>query len=75
MTNEQIRAKWGDKVKWVERPRKYRYVYFNANKRRKKQLLSELRYPILPYPKGSGTVDTVNVAVPEVLINQQMTLF
>jgi hypothetical protein len=75
MTNEQIRAKWGDKVKWVERPRKYRYVYFNANKRRKKQLLAELRYPILPYPKGNGVVDTVNATVPDMLINQQLTLF
>ena len=27
------------------------YVYFNCNKKRKKELLKKLNYPILPYPK------------------------
>ena len=40
----------------VERSRKHRYVYFNCDKRRKKELLSKLRYPILPYPKQEGSV-------------------
>jgi hypothetical protein len=39
----------------VERPRKNKYVFFNANKRRKKELLRKLRYKILPYPKGDVT--------------------
>ena len=30
MSNEEIKAKWGDKVKFVERPRKHRYIYFNC---------------------------------------------
>ena len=38
----------------VDRPIKYRYVYFNTNKRRKKQLLKKIIYGIYEYPK---TVD------------------
>ena len=34
-----------------ERSLKYRYVVFNANKRRKKELMKKLTYSILPYPK------------------------
>ena len=34
-----------------ERSLKYRYVTFNANKRRKKELMKKLTYSILPYPK------------------------
>ena len=30
---------------------KHRYIYFNASKKRKKELLNKLRYKILPYPK------------------------
>lgn len=75
MSNDEIKAKWGDKVKFVERPRKYRYIYFNADRRRKRELLKKLRYPILPYPKGNGVVDTVGGAVPDILIPTQLTLF
>ena len=32
--------------------KKYRYVYFNCNKRRKKELLKKLKYKIQPYPKN-----------------------
>lgn len=41
----------GDKTKRVYRSAKHRYVYINANKKDKKQLLKELNYPILEYPK------------------------
>ena len=34
-----------------DRAQKYRYVVFNANKRRKKELMKKLTYSILPYPK------------------------
>jgi len=30
---------------------KYRYIYFNGSKTRKKQLINKLKYKILPYPK------------------------
>mgnify|MGYP003591506237 CR=1 FL=1 len=32
---------------------KHRYIYFNADKRRKKELLKKLKYETLPYPKSS----------------------
>ena len=31
---------------------KYRYMYFNGSKTRKKQLIKKLKYKILPYPKN-----------------------
>ena len=41
----------GDKMVRGERPRKHRYVFFNADKKRKKELLNKLRYSIETYPK------------------------
>lgn len=35
----------------VERPRKHRYVFINAKNTRRKWLMEQLRYPVLPYPK------------------------
>ena len=32
---------------------KHRYIYFNADKRRKNELLKKLKYAILPYPKSA----------------------
>lgn len=43
-------------VQVTERSRKHRYVYFNCDRRRKKELLEKLNYPILPYPKQGGSV-------------------
>lgn len=52
LTVEELKAKYGeDNVYRVERPRKHRYVYFNATKRRKAELIKKLKYKILPYPK------------------------
>lgn len=54
LTNKQVIEKFGaENVYFVERPRKHRYVYFNANGKRRKELLRKLNYPILPYPKGN----------------------
>lgn len=41
----------GDRMVKVPRPRKHRYIYFNCNKREKKELMSKLRYKVQPYPK------------------------
>lgn len=75
MSVRQIKEKWGDKVKFVERPQKHRYVYFNAGGSRKKELLSKLKYPILPYPKNNGSVNTTDVTVPDIIATTQLTLF
>ena len=51
-SSEELKNIYGDKFTLVDRPRKHRYVFFNCDKRRKKELLRKLKYPILPYPKG-----------------------
>ena len=56
MSIEQIKETFGDKVSFEERSIKHRYVFLNPickeyKKKRKKELLSQLKYPILPYPK------------------------
>jgi hypothetical protein len=53
MTMAQVREKYGDEnVYYVERPRKHRYVLFNAPKNRKRFLRKQLRYKEEPYPKA-----------------------
>jgi hypothetical protein len=56
LTNAEVKDKFGDLVYWVDRPRKHRYIYFNASKKRRKQLLEKLRYKIEPYPKANLSV-------------------
>lgn len=51
-TSKELREIYGDKFKLVPRPRKHRYVFFNAKKKRKKQLLNKLKYGVEPYPKN-----------------------
>jgi hypothetical protein len=52
MTMKEVVEKYGkENVYYVDRPRKHRYIYFNCNKRRKRELFSKLKYKVLPYPK------------------------
>jgi hypothetical protein len=53
-TAKELREIYGDKFTLKERGRKHRYVYFNCNKYRKKELLGKLRYKIQPYPKNQN---------------------
>jgi len=48
---EGVKKAFPDAV-WVTRPRKHRYIYLNCDKRRKKQLMKELKYKIENYPKS-----------------------
>ena len=49
---EKIKKMFGEENIYREdRAQKFRYVTFNANKRRKKELMKKLTYSILPYPK------------------------
>ena len=34
---------------------KHRYLYIIGDKRQKKQMIKQIKYPILPYPKGDNT--------------------
>jgi hypothetical protein len=49
----------GDRLVRSERPRKHRYIYFNGNKRRKKELLQKLKYKVYNYPKEYVEFDKV----------------
>lgn len=47
----------GDEMVAIKRPQKHRYIYFNTNKKRRRELLSKLKYEILKYPK------TININI------------
>lgn len=55
LSNAEVIEKFGDRVYWVDRPRKHRYIFIAAKGRRRKELLAKLRYPVLPYPKSDVT--------------------
>lgn len=58
LSNQQVIEKFGEEnVYFVERARKHRYIIFNAKGKRKKYLMSKLRYKVLPYPKKEKRVD------------------
>lgn len=50
-TLEEMKEKNGENFYYADRPQKHRYIYFNCNKRRKKELVKKLRYKVFPYPK------------------------
>ena len=52
-SSAELKEIYGSKFTLVPRPRKHRYVFINAKGRDKKKIMSCLKYPILPYPKGS----------------------
>lgn len=52
MKVSEIRDKFGaENIYYVERSRKHKYIYFNAGKKRRRQLFEKLKYKVLPYPK------------------------
>jgi len=49
---EKLKSEYGeDNIYYEDRSQKYRYVFFNANKKRKKELLKKLTFTIEGYPK------------------------
>lgn len=76
MTIQQVIDKYGeDSVEWVERPRKHRYVYFNARKKRRMQLMRKLRYEVQPYPKGDSRHAEELVATEPERYAEQLSIF
>lgn len=51
-TSIELKEKFGDDFYSVDRPRKHRYIFFNCNKRRKRELVHKLKYKIEDYPKN-----------------------
>jgi hypothetical protein len=54
MSLESIKEKYGDDFYYTQRSRKHRYIYFHADKKQKKLLMSKLKYSVEPYPKGES---------------------
>lgn len=65
-----MREKFGDDFYLEERSRKHRYVFLCGNKTQKKQMLSALKYPVEPYPKG----DTARHAPRSTVITQMVLI-
>mgnify|MGYP003138104375 FL=1 len=53
-TINQTKEHYPDKITWVDRPQKHRYVIFTGSKKEKKILKKALNYKIQPYPKGDN---------------------
>jgi hypothetical protein len=49
-----MRQKYGDDFYLMPRPRKHKYIYFNAKKKRRQELISKLKYKVQPYPKKNN---------------------
>ena len=54
MTNDELKSKYGDRLYFVDRERKHRYIYFIGNKKEVKEMKTDLNYIIKPYPKGES---------------------
>ena len=52
-----------NKFELINRPRKHRYLYFIGNKKDKKQMLKDLKYPIIKYPKTKNINYTTNTNI------------
>lgn len=50
MTNMQLKEKFGDKLYFVERSRKHRYIYFIGSKVEIKRMKKALKYKVVDYP-------------------------
>lgn len=51
LSNKELKEKFGDRLYFVERARKHRYIYFHCCS---KEIKNALRYPVNPYPKGDN---------------------
>lgn len=59
---EALKEKYGERFYYRPRSQKHRYVYICGSKTQKKQLLADLKYPVLEYPKFEVAVMTPSVA-------------
>jgi hypothetical protein len=53
LSNAQVIEKYGaDRVRFVERARKHRYVMLVGDRRQRREMAAALRYESQPYPKA-----------------------
>ncbi len=50
---EAIKEMYGDRFYYRNRSQKHRYVFIVADKKTRKQILNDLKYPTLEYPKST----------------------
>lgn len=48
LSNDQLKEKFGERLYFVNRPRKHRYIYFHGCTSE----VYDMNYKVLPYPKG-----------------------
>jgi hypothetical protein len=65
---EWMREKYGDDFYLEDRPRKHRYVFVCGSRKDRLMILADLKYRVLPYPKGesrrsnaTGLIETQNI--------------
>jgi len=49
---KELEKMYGDRLKCIRASRKFRYVYFNCSKGKRKHYMKRLKWEILPYPKA-----------------------
>ena len=54
-TAVDLREKFGDRFTLQPRPRKHRYLFINAKSSERKAIMKAIKYPVLPYPKATGS--------------------
>lgn len=48
---EELKKMYGDRLQCIRASKKFRYVYFNCSKGKRKFYMKRLKWEILPYPK------------------------
>lgn len=52
LTMAQLREKYGDRLQCIRSSKKFRYVYFNCSKGKRKFYMKRFKWETLPYPKA-----------------------
>jgi hypothetical protein len=51
---DAIKEIYGDRFYYRDRSQKHRYVFIVGDKKQKKEILADIKYPVLPYPKETS---------------------
>ena len=56
----EIREKYGEKFRLIDRPRKHRYIYINAKGKRRIEIIEQMKYKAEHYPKKISDQPTLS---------------
>ncbi len=65
---DELKNKYGNKLKKRNRPQKHRYIYIKADKKTKKKMMQDLQYTPTMYPEGESSKYNVSKAENEQLL-------